>query len=80
MHGLRDPGKFRIIGSWIRALHSHSYFESMVSTDCPPHQQVGHSEFPEGFHLQQCCVLFAANFICWATQWLAQQEVSVENA
>jgi hypothetical protein len=31
-------------------------------------------------YLQECCVLFAANFIRWATQWLAQQEVPAENA
>jgi len=31
-------------------------------------------------YLQECCVLFAANFIRWATQWLAQQEAPAENA
>jgi hypothetical protein len=31
-------------------------------------------------YFQECCVLFAANFIRWATQWLAQQEVPAENS
>jgi hypothetical protein len=30
-------------------------------------------------YLQECCVLFAANFIRWATQWLAQQQVPAED-
>jgi hypothetical protein len=30
-------------------------------------------------YLQECCVLFAANFIRWATQWLARQQVPAED-
>ncbi len=31
-------------------------------------------------YFQEYCVLFAANFIRWATQWLAQQQVPAEDA
>jgi hypothetical protein len=31
-------------------------------------------------YFQECCVLFAANFIRWATQWLAQQQSPAEDA
>jgi len=30
-------------------------------------------------YLQECCVIFAANFIRWASHWLASQAQSVEN-
>jgi hypothetical protein len=30
-------------------------------------------------YFQECCVIFAANFIRWATQWLAQQEAPAED-
>jgi hypothetical protein len=31
-------------------------------------------------YLQECFILFAANFIRWATHWLAEQEQPIENA
>jgi hypothetical protein len=31
-------------------------------------------------YLQECFILFAANFIRWATRWLAEQEQPIENA
>jgi hypothetical protein len=31
-------------------------------------------------YLQECCVIFAANFIRWASHWLASQAQSVENS
>lgn len=31
-------------------------------------------------YLQECCVIFAANFIRWASHWLADQALPAENA